>query len=101
VFDNGVMVARPVNADDPGKGPLRPMGSIPVLVRLVDADGTERWIPARANRWTRTHVLVTWLEDPAAMGRESGCWLARDVARELRGTTATVAPRWQRLRPPR
>jgi len=92
------MVARPVNADDPGKGPLRPMGSIPVLVRLVDADGTERWIPARANRWTRTHVLVTWLEDPAKTGQESGCWLAaRDVTRQLSGPTGTLAPWWTQL----
>lgn len=92
-----------MNAEDPGKGtPLRPMGSIPVLVRLVAADGTERWIPAKANRWTSAHVLVTWLEDPRKTGQEDQCWLpVRDVTRAVAGPTTTLAGWWSRLVPPR
>ena len=42
--------------------PQRPMGSIPVVIRLVRPDG-EEWWPGTANRWTDTHVLVHWVED--------------------------------------
>ena len=34
------------------------MGAIPVIARLVCADGTEEWWPARAVRWTEDAVLV-------------------------------------------
>ena len=51
-----------LNVDQLPKIPQRPMGSIPVVVRLVRPDGEERW-PATANRWTHTHVLVHWVED--------------------------------------
>ena len=50
--------ARPVlNLDQPPSIPQRPMGSIPVVIRLVRPDG-EEWWPGTANRWTDTHVLV-------------------------------------------
>lgn len=89
-----------MNAEQPLSGiPLRPMGSIPVLARLVEVDATERWIPAVANRWTSTHVLVTWREDPDKPREESLCWLpARDVARQLHGPSSTVALWWQHFR---
>lgn len=55
------------------------MGDVPVIVRVVWSDGTEEWRPARAVRWTRTHVMVGWRADevtarpPAATaGRGSG-----------------------------
>jgi hypothetical protein len=51
-------VARPVlNVEQPSNIPQRPMGSIPVVVRLVRPDGEESW-PGTANRWTDAHVLV-------------------------------------------
>ena len=34
------------------------MGAIPVIARLVCADGAEEWWPARAVRWTKDAVLV-------------------------------------------
>jgi hypothetical protein len=56
-------VARPVlNVEQPPSIPQRPMGSIPVVIRLVRPDG-EEWWPGTANRWTDTHVLVHWVED--------------------------------------
>ena len=62
LFDTG-RVARPVlNGDKPPNIPQRPMGSIPVVIRLVRPDG-EEWWPGIANRWTDTHVLVHWIED--------------------------------------
>jgi hypothetical protein len=87
-------VAEPLNAETPTSGiPLNPMGSIPVLARLVDVDGTERWVPATANRWTAAHVLVCWREDPTQPRQESLCWLpARDVARQLRGAELDRGP---------
>ena len=48
-----------LNVDQPPNIPQRPMGSIPVVVRLVRPDG-EEWWPGTANRWTDTHVLVHW-----------------------------------------
>jgi hypothetical protein len=91
-------VAEPLNAETPTSVPLNPMGSIPVLARLVDVDGIERWVPATANRWTATHVLVCWREDPTQPRQERLCWLpARDVARQLRGPSSTVARWWQQF----
>ena len=80
-------VARPVlNVDQLPEIPQRPMGSIPVVVRLVRPDGEERW-PATANRWTHTHVLVHWVEDErqAQDHRYDFAWLrAEDVRRFLK-----------------
>ncbi len=57
MFDAG-RVGRPVlNGEKPPSIPQRPMGRIPVVVRLVRPDG-EEWWPATANRWTDTHLLV-------------------------------------------
>jgi hypothetical protein len=43
-----------LNVDQPPSIPQRPMGSIPVVIRLVRPDG-EEWWPRTANRWTDTH----------------------------------------------
>lgn len=53
--------------------------------RLVWADG-EEYVPAVANRWTRTHVLVVqYARDGAGRRREVATWLrAEDVRRSLR-----------------
>jgi hypothetical protein len=73
---------RPLNWEMPGRVPNRPMGDIPVIARLVWPHG-EEYRPARANRWTHTHVLVTWVEDGPY--RDQGAWLrAEDVTRVLR-----------------
>ena len=73
---------RPLNWEMPDRVPNRPMGDIPVIARLVGPDG-EEYRPVRANRWTRTHVLVTWVED--GPHRDRGAWLrAEDVSRVLR-----------------
>ena len=50
------------NVEQPPSIPQRPMGSIPVVIRLVRPDG-EEWWPGTANRWTDTHVLVHWVEE--------------------------------------
>ena len=53
---------------------------IDVDVRLELATDGEQWLPGRAQRWTRTHVYVTALND--ARVRPPGVWvLAADVRR--------------------
>jgi hypothetical protein len=67
----------------PDRVPVRPQGDIPVVVRVVWSDGHEEWWPARAIRWTATHVMVSWLdsEKPRTDRYE---WLrAGDVARSV------------------
>lgn len=75
----------PTNEEMPSRVPRRPMGSIPVIVRLVDEQGTVWLMPATANRWTATHVLVVY---PAAEGSVRPtrlAWLrAQDVRRVVR-----------------
>jgi hypothetical protein len=74
---------RPRNEDRPPDIPVRPMGRIPVLARLVYPDRTV-WAPARAIRWTDTHVLVLVTDDENDRGREDTVWLrAQDVTRRL------------------
>jgi hypothetical protein len=86
LFDTG-WVARPVlNVEQPPNIPQRPMGSIPVVIRLVRPDG-EEWWPGTANRWTDTHVLVHWVEDEqqAQDHHYELAWLrAEDVRRFLK-----------------
>jgi hypothetical protein len=85
MFDTG-WVARPVlNIEQPPDIPQRPMGSIPVVVRLVRPEG-EEWWPATANRWTDTQVLVHWAEDGQAQDHHYElAWLrAEDVRRFLK-----------------
>jgi hypothetical protein len=77
---------RPLNEEIPASVPQRPMGEIPVIVRLVWHDG-EEWRPAFANRWTATHVLVRWHDDGDEGDRHqcSLAWLrAEDVSRSIR-----------------
>ena len=79
MFDHG-SVSKPLNYEMPGHVPNRPMGDHLVIARLVWPDG-EEWRPVRANRWTRTHVMIEW-DDHIA-------WLrAEDVTRALRRDSA-------------
>jgi hypothetical protein len=43
------------NVGQPPNIPQRPMGSIPLVIRLVRPDG-EEWWPATANRWTDLQI---------------------------------------------
>lgn len=89
-----------VNREQPAQAPTAPMGDVPVIVRLQWSDGLEEWRPARAVRWTRTHVMVGWRPDPepAVRGRrapgaaqEQWLWVrAPDV---LRSASWLVPPR--------
>ncbi|MDO8107720.1 hypothetical protein Q6348_10985 [Isoptericola sp. b441] len=74
---------RVVNREQPARAPVAPSGDVPVIVRLVWSDGLEEWRPARAVRWTSTHVMVGW-----RAGREAASdqwvWLrAGDVMRSV------------------
>lgn len=64
------------------------MGDVPVIVHLVWSDGLEEWRPARAIRWTRSHVMVGWRADHGAAApapaTEQWAWLrAGDVMRSV------------------
>ncbi|WP_255491858.1 MULTISPECIES: hypothetical protein [unclassified Actinotalea] len=72
------------NRDQPADVPVRPMGEVPVIVRVQWADGTEEWRPARANRWTTSHVFVCWRDNPSDATTERYEWLrAGDVMRSV------------------
>ena len=77
------------NGDRPASVPVKPMGSIAVIVHLVWSDGTEEWRPARAIRWTTTHVMVGWTDEPARgapQNRRDEHWewlRAQDVMRSV------------------
>ena len=66
------------NTERPPGVPVAPMGDVAVIVHVLWSDGAEEWRPARAVRWTRTHVMVGWRDDAAAEGDPSG--LGRRVA---------------------
>lgn len=79
------MRAAPTNAEHPGAVPLNPMGAIPCLARLEDVDGVSWWVPAIANRWTDTHILVLWRPDGRNARKERTVWLRKaDVRPWLR-----------------
>jgi hypothetical protein len=72
------------NREIPEHVPLRPTGDVPVIVRVVWTDGTEEWRPARAVRWTSSHVMVAWRDDERDPRSERHEWLrAGDVARSV------------------
>ena len=54
------------NREQPASVPVAPMGDVPVIARVLWSDGLEEWRPARAVRWTRSHVMVGWREDDAS-----------------------------------
>jgi hypothetical protein len=55
-----------------------------VIARLVWPD-REEYVPAVANRWTRTHVVVQYAHDADGRRREVVTWLrAEDLRRSLR-----------------
>ncbi|NMR19232.1 hypothetical protein HIR71_03200 [Cellulomonas fimi] len=72
------------NREVPRTAPVRPMGEIPVIAHVVWEDGAEEWRAPRAIRWTPTHVMVSWRDDPAASATERFEWLrANDVMRSV------------------
>ena len=48
---------KPINHEHPARSPVRPSGDLPVIVRLL-WETHEELLPARAIRWTDTHVMV-------------------------------------------
>lgn len=48
---------KPLNHEHPPRSPVRPSGDLPVIVRLL-WETHEELLPARAIRWTDTHVMV-------------------------------------------
>lgn len=48
---------KPLNYEHPPRSPVRPSGDLPVIVRLL-WETHEELLPARAIRWTDTHVMV-------------------------------------------
>lgn len=72
------------NQEQPPCVPVRPMGSVDVIVHVVWSDGGEEWRPARAIRWTETHVMVGWREERDGGTSERWAWLrAQDVMRSV------------------
>ena len=70
VFDTGhVTGVEFSNVVKPSQVPMGGMGAIPVIARLVCADGTEEWWPARAVRWAEDAVLVGYESPPLAIRR--------------------------------
>lgn len=74
-----------LNRDRPASVPVKPMGDVAVIVHVVWSDGAEEWRPARAIRWTATHVMVGWFEEMDSRRDERWEWLrAQDVMRSVR-----------------
>ncbi|SKC77667.1 hypothetical protein [Krasilnikoviella flava] len=82
--DSDWRIRRPLNAERPPHVPLKPQGSIPVIVRLLWPTH-EELMPAEAVRWTKGHVQVAVIEVGAAQGAtELYVWLrASDVYRTI------------------
>ena len=60
-----------------------------LIARLVCADRTEEWWPARAVRWTEDAVLVGYESSPGDQKSLRHLWLAiDDVARVIRPPVA-------------
>ena len=67
-----------------GEIPVRPMGRIPVIARLVTAAGVE-FRPAAAIRWTAGHVMVCLEDHSGPTITADYIWLrVPDVMRHLR-----------------
>ena len=86
LFDTGhVTGVEYSNVVKPGQVPMGGMGAIPVIARLVCADGAEEWWPARAVRWTEDAVLVGYESSPGDQNSLRHLWLGiDDVARVIR-----------------
>ncbi len=86
------------NTEQPPGVPVAPMGDVAVIVHVLWSDGTEEWRPARAVRWTRTHVMVGWRDDAEPEGNPSA--LGRRPAGAVPDGRATSRPaeRWVWLR---
>jgi hypothetical protein len=80
----GVSGREVLNAETPVNVPVKPMGSIEVIAHVVWSDGTEEWRPARAIRWTSTHVMVGWRRERGGRADDLWVWLkAGDVMRSV------------------
>ncbi|WP_372595410.1 hypothetical protein [Actinotalea sp.] len=91
------------NREQPASVPVAPMGDVPVIARVVWSDGLEEWRPARAVRWTRSHVMVGWREDPDPSPRRRSSGSSRGSYRSGDGTPGGAVPappaeRWVWLR---
>lgn len=84
-----------VNREQPARVPVKPMGSVDVIVRVQWSDGVEEWRPARAVRWTPTHVMAGWHEELPSGLRERREWLR--AGEVMRSVSWLVPPE----RPPR
>lgn len=72
------------NRDMPASVPGGPMGEIPVIARVSWAGGGQEGRAATAVRWTATHVMVMWRDDPKVSTSERYEWLrAHDVVRSV------------------
>lgn len=92
-------------ASDVGGVPVKPSyrrDPLAVLVRLSWADGRALWVPGHANRWNRSHVLVTVTPDETDRRTETMLWVHRtDVTRALPAEPSTsTAARLARAAPP-
>ena len=85
---------RTAGSADRGPHPVKPQGSIPIIVRIVWNDGgLEEWRPARAIRWTPTHVMVVWQPEPGNARTEDSLWLrASDVLRSASWLVPPTSP---------
>jgi len=86
------------NREQPPCVPVAPMGDVPVIARVLWSDGLEEWRPARAVRWTRSHVMVGWreeLEVGPGLGRGTG---VQAVDRAAPRRSGAPAERWVWLR---
>lgn len=83
-------------ASDVGGVPVKPSyrrDPLAVLVRLSWADGHALWVPGHANRWNRSHVLVTVTPDETDRRTETMLWVHRtDVTRALPAEPSTSRP---------
>ncbi|WP_264032191.1 hypothetical protein [Cellulosimicrobium sp. SH8] len=75
---------RPLNYDNPPRSPVKPSGDLPVIVRLL-WETHEELLPARAIRWTDTHVMVVIKPlEPPYNQHELIAWLrVEDVFRSI------------------
>lgn len=91
VFDTGTVTSSEYrNTVQPDTVPSgNPGGPIPVIARLVCADGLEEWWPARAVQWTATDVLIGFEAEPGNSRSLRYLWLrVDDVARVIRPAPA-------------
>jgi hypothetical protein len=86
----------------PPDAPTKNMGAIPVFVRLVDSELGERYLPGEARSWTRSHVMVSFVDpaDTAFPNSVTLAWVpASDVWRVVKRAESN-RPQLRRRAPP-